>query len=123
MAEVKLDLDFVNSQMGKNLGVLGTKMGAAILMYCATEASRIESVMKVNRPWTDRTGMAKARLNVKVSQPSDAVVRMTLAHGVDYGIWLELAHEKRFAIINPTLTEEGPRVVEGLQGILGKIKL
>ena len=50
---------------------------------------------------------------------------MTLAHGKDYGIWLELANEKNFAIIEPTLRYSGPEVVEELQGIFekfGKVK-
>lgn len=92
-------------------------------MYMATKASEIESKMKQKRPWTDRTGMAKAMLNVKVSQPSETVVRMTLAHGVEYGIWLELAHEKNYAIVAPTVREEGPRVVKDLNNLMSKLKL
>lgn len=92
-------------------------------MYMAIKASEIESKMKQNRPWTDRTGMAKATLNVKVSQPSETVVRMTLAHGVEYGIWLELAHEKNYAIVAPTVREEGPRVVKDLNNLMSRLKL
>ena len=33
--------------------------------------------------------------------------RITLAHGVEYGIWLELAHEKRYAIIQETIDHVG----------------
>lgn len=92
-------------------------------MYCGTKAGELESKMKSNRPWTDRTGMAKATLSARVSQPDENTVRITLSHGVEYGIWLELAHEKNYAIIAPTIREEGPRVVEGLDNILSRIKL
>lgn len=92
-------------------------------MFMATKAVEIESKMKLNRPWTDRTGMAKAMLNAKVSQPSSTVVRMTLAHGVEYGIWLELAHEKNYAIIAPTVRDEGPRLVTDLDNLMSKLKL
>ena len=67
--------------------------------------------------------MAKALLNAKVSQPSPTIVRITLAHGVDYGIWLELAHEKNYAIIAPTVREEGPRIVSDLDNLMSKLKL
>ena len=83
----------------------------------------VKAKMKMNRPWTDRTGMAKALLNAKVSQPSPTIVRITLAHGVDYGIWLELAHEKNYAIIAPTVREEGPRIVSDLDNLMSKLKL
>jgi hypothetical protein len=92
-------------------------------MYAATKASEIQAKMKTNRPWTDRTGMAKALLSAKVSQPKETVVRITLSHGVDYGIWLELAHGKNYAIIAPTIRDEGPRIVKDLNNLMLKLKL
>lgn len=117
------ELKYNESTLNKNIDKMSTKLGALILMYAATKASKIQANMKLKRPWTDRTGMAKAMLNAKVSQPNDTIIRITLAHGVEYGIWLELAHEKRFAIIAPTIREEAPRIVEELQNIMSKIKL
>lgn len=117
------ELDFNGSALKSNLDKMSTKLGAVILMYSATKASELQAKMKMNRPWTDRTGMAKALLNAKVSQPSPTIVRITLAHGVDYGIWLELAHGKNYAIITPTIQEEGPRIVEDLHGLMSKLKL
>lgn len=116
-------LDYNNSNLKKNLDKMSVKLGAMILMYSATKASEIQAKMKINRPWTDRTGMAKALLNAKVSQPNDNTIRITLSHGVNYGIWLELAHEKNYAIIAPTIREEGPRIVEDLNNLMSKLKL
>lgn len=116
-------LDYNSSSLKSNLDKMSTKLGAVVLMYSATKASELQAKMKMNRPWTDRTGMAKALLNAKVSQPSPTIVRITLAHGVDYGIWLELAHEKNYAIIAPTVREEGPRIVSDLDNLMSKLKL
>ena len=116
-------LDYNSSTLKKNLDKMSLKLGAVVLMYAATKASEIEGKMKSNRPWTDRTGMAKALLSAKVSQPSSDVVRITLAHGVDYGIWLELANGKNYAIIAPTIREEGPRIVGDLNDLMSKLKL
>ena len=117
------ELDYDKSKLKKNLDKMSVKIGAAILMYASTKASELQAKMKRNRPWTDRTGMAKALLNAKVSQPDKNTVRITLMHGVDYGIWLELAHEKNYAIIAPTVKEEGPRIVEDLNNLMSKLKL
>lgn len=116
-------LDYNSSSLKKNLDKMSVKLGAVVLMYSATKASELQEKMKMNRPWTDRTGMAKALLSAKVSQPSPNIVRITLAHGVDYGIWLELAHEKNYAIIAPTVREEGPRIVSDLDNLMSKLKL
>lgn len=116
-------IDYDESKLKKNIDKIATKIGATVLMYSATKASEIQAKMKINRPWTDRTGMAKALLTAKVSQPNPKTVRITLAHGVDYGIWLEFAHEKNYAIIAPTIREESQNVVADLNNIMSKIKL
>lgn len=116
-------LNYNQSNLNKNLDKMSAKLGAVVLMYAATKASELQSKMKLNRPWTDRTNMAKTMLNAKVSQPDKNTVRITLAHGVEYGIWLELANEKNYAIIAPTVREEGPRIVEDLNGLMSKLKL
>lgn len=115
-------LDYSSSSLKKNLDKMSTKLGAVVLMHAATKASELESKMKQNRPWTDRTGMAKARLSAKVSQPDTNIVRITLAHGVEYGIWLELANEKNYAIIAPTINTESPKVVSDLSNLMSKLK-
>ena len=116
-------LDYDKSTLNKNLDKMSVKLGAMLLMYAATKASELQSKMKLNRPWTDRTNMAKTTLNAKVSQPNKDTIRITLAHGVDYGIWLELAHGKNYAIIAPTVREEGPRIISDLNNLMSKIKL
>lgn len=116
-----IKIDYNSSSLSKNLQAMSTKVGAAVLILASTEASRLESYMKLNRPWTDRTGMAKMTLKTFVSQPSSDKIRITLAHGVDYGIWLELAHEKNWAIIGPTLNQEGPEVIKHFQNLMYKL--
>lgn len=116
-------IDYSNSDLNKNLDKMAVKLGALILMYASTKASKLQSTMQKNRPWRDRTGMAKATLRGTVSRPKGDLIRITLSHGVSYGIWLELAHEKRFAIIGPTIKSESPKVMSEMQGILNKIKL
>lgn len=116
-------LEYNKSSLKNNLDKMSVKLGAVLLMYASTKASEIQSKMKINRRWTDRTGMAKALLNAKVSQPDSQTIRITLSHGVDYGIWLELANEKNYAIIEPTIREEGPRIIEDLDNLMSKLKL
>lgn len=114
---------FNDSDMMTKMNNLSVKLGAAVLMYANTKAVQLESTMKQKRPWTDRTGMAKAMLKARVSMPNSNTIRITLSHGVSYGVWLELAHEKKYAIIDPTIKAESPKIVKDLSGIIDKVKV
>lgn len=116
-----ITLKFNDKSMQSGLSNFSRKCGAVILMYSANYASQMKAYMKVNRPWTDRTGRAKSSLDAKVSQPNSTTVRITCSHGVDYGIWLELAHGKRFAIVAPTIRAFAPKMIRGLHTIFGEM--
>ncbi len=92
----------------------------AIIAYGNTSAAKIESEAKKNRPWTDRTAQARQRLHGECLQIPIGI-RIVLAHGVDYGIFLELSNEKQYAIVYPTLRKEAPKVMEGMQGLFNRI--
>lgn len=120
--QTKFVLDYSKSALGQNLAQFSNKIGAAMLMYATTKSTECEAYMKLHRPWTDRTNQAKTTLNSKVSQPNDHTIRITLAHGVDYGIWLELAHEKRYAIIGPTVTIKSVEIMQDMKNLMSKIR-
>lgn len=105
----------------QGLSTTESKADAAIRMYAETAAVNLEAYMKSNRPWVDRTGNAKARLTASVQKLMDGY-RIALAHGVTYGIWLELANEKRYAIIQPTILAKSNEVFEGYEHLLDKLK-
>ena len=100
-----------------NLTGLDAKTKASVGLYGDTVAKKLEASAKANRPWTDRTGRARQSLNSD-SKWVGSKVRVSLSHGVDYGIWLELCNEGKYSIIMPTINKEGPAVMEGLKKIL-----
>lgn len=89
---------------GLVMGLTKLQTGAdvAIRMMAEQGAQKMENFAKENRKWTDRTGQARQRLKGSTESISNGY-RIIIAHGVDYGIWLELAHEKRFAILPQTV--------------------
>lgn len=46
---------------------------------------------------------------------------IVLSHGVDYGIWLELANEKNYAIVEPTVRLNANEIMNGMENMLDKI--
>ena len=83
------------------------------------KAEELEKYMKVNRPWQDRTGAARANLSAKVSSSMLGYVqRIELSHGVPYGGYLEYSMERRFAIIEPTIRIKCSELINDIRGKL-----
>ena len=98
-----------------------TKAQAAIRMYASEGAKKMESYAKTHRPWTDRTGMARIRLVGWVEALKDKV-RIHIGHGVEYGIYLELGHEKKYAILFPTVKATSEEILNGYKELLKHLR-
>lgn len=110
------------SKLFAGMSELETKAQAAVRMYAETSALKLQNYARKNRPWTDRTGQARQRLTGDVLIASNGY-RLRLAQGVDYGIFLELEHEKRFAIIMPTIEYIGSNeIMPGFRNLLERLE-
>lgn len=118
---MKIEYKQDNGEMLASLAKMDSKILRALLLYADTKALQLRSYMQSHRPWTDRTGEAKRRLNAEASIKDENTVRITLSHGVDYGVWLELANGQRFAIIQPTINLKSQEVKEGLSNLLSSL--
>ena len=107
MAGIRIDA----SKLLANLENAETKSQVAIRMFATEGAKTFENYAKINRPWTDRTGRARQSLVGWVETMADRT-RIHIGHGVKYGIYLELAHEKKYAILQPTINAKGKEVLE-----------
>lgn len=95
---------------------------AAMLKEAELWAGQLQEYMKAHRVWTDRTGDARKRLKARVlPYEGRGEIVIELAQGVPYGVYLELAHEKRFAIIEPTIRSQSPKVLASFSDLLDKI--
>ena len=111
-----------SDRLMNGLSRLEARANSAVRVYLETEALKVQNTARSEAPWTDRTGQARQRLTTNVSVTGNGF-RMELSHGVDYGIWLELAHEQRFAILDPTIKKESLRIVRGCKNLVNKIKM
>jgi hypothetical protein len=76
-------------------------------------AGRVQAYARENAPWTDRTGAARAGLTAQ-GQQRLFQYRIFLYHTVDYGIWLEVARNGKYAIIVPTIIVMGQQLMHEL---------
>jgi len=100
----------------EQVGEYGKKVEAAAKAVMELLAQDLKNYMQENARWEDRTGDARAALDALVDVTSDAIV-LYLTHGVDYGIWLELANSGRYAIIADTMIANYDKIQRALEGI------
>ena len=83
-------------------------------------AVEAEAWMKASATWNDITGKARAGLHVDVTQAPAVFAELTFAHGEDvpYGIWLEVAHAGKNAIIAPAIDYWGARLMADVTRIV-----
>lgn len=86
------------------------RIRAGVWFIAQKWAPQIEAWMKHNAPWTDRTGNARQLLWARARQLTADMVEIVMAHGVVYGVFLELRHAGAYAIINPALDHFAPRI-------------
>jgi len=77
-------------------------------------AGQMESYSKIHAPWTDRTGHARQSLHGGVDIDKDTFI-LYLSHGVEYGIWLEVAHGGNYAIVRPTADVHIDRIKQSVK--------
>ena len=84
-------------------------------------APRVETAAKRNAKWNDRTGNARNGLRGVAETQRGGPYKIILAHGVPYGIYLEVRWSGRLGIINPTISAEGAEVMRTVSNGLTKI--
>ena len=101
----------------RNMDVYERKIYEALHKIAEYFAPVVETSAKQGAPWTDRTGNARQGLQGFVEDVSESVVLLVLQHGVDYGVFLELKNQARYAIILPTLEQHYQPVMNMLREV------
>jgi hypothetical protein len=113
-------MDF--SKLLNGVTMMDVKMQLAVEMFVDTKSQEIQSTAQENAVWTDRTGRARQGLKgTYIKTPKG--YKIVLSHSVDYGMWLELANEKNYAIIEPTIKLSSPKIMRQFTGMMNKINV
>lgn len=100
---------------------LDTKARAkAGITEIAEQASvKMREYAQKNRRWTDRTGYAKMLLQSVVATVGKKEIQSIVAHGVDYGVYLEYSFNRRYAILEEARDAIYPEAAKAIQEMLG----
>lgn len=98
----------------------------ALSTYVNNAATELENDMKekkyAQKPWENHTWDAWRGLSARVSPTIYGFV-ITLSSNVKYGVYLELAHEQKYAVIKPTIRAEAPRIMQIFRGMIDKMEV
>jgi hypothetical protein len=128
---------FDASQIQRGLVQFDGRTHEYLLAISDYHAQRAQAEMRVNAPWTDRTGNARNGLFATPFGSRGTGVRgrsasgrftsggasygIDLYHSVPYGIWLERAHAGRYAAIVPVLSSEGHKFMASVAAMFAAI--
>lgn len=103
------------------------KIRGAIGIYGLTAAQKCEAYAKKNAPWYPKrqpaypnytyTNNARNSIQGKFKWDSSKA-QIELSGNVSYFVYLELAHEKKWAILLPTIRELGPDILNGYSRLI-----
>jgi len=121
MARVKFT--FESREVKRNLELLPIKIERVITGANLYWANYSVGYMKTTARWTDRTGAARVSLHALANHtPGSNTWEIVLAHGVRYGFWLEVAHGRKYEILQTSQRVIGHMYLRSLEGLLGRIK-
>lgn len=103
----------------KNLKDWQVRNLAASLALAQNWAGVLEKDMKENAPWQDRTGNARQGLYGTASMDSKEI-KIRIGHTMDYGVFLELARDGKYAILKPTRAKHQRDIRESFQELWGE---
>lgn len=109
----RVKVSFDDGNLSANLRKYERDLDRAIRFAMDYHAADGQARMKMNAPWTDRTGAARTGLFTVVEHGGNTY-RIIFSHSVNYGIWLEVKFSGRDAIIMPTVLDVGIDLMKNL---------
>lgn len=100
-----------------NLGKLYQKKMAGVQGVGTIIAAEAASKSKANHPWENQTHHAEQGLYGKFRWKGTQGI-IEHGHRVDYGVWLELARDGKYAILEKTLNELKPEFLARVKQIM-----
>ena len=80
--------------------------------------ANMEAYAKTNARWVNRTGMARRGLKGGTYTDSSGIYSY-IAHSMDYGFWLELANDRKYAILEESRDKYKDIAYKSAERIMG----
>lgn len=111
-----VDLTFDNEIVLQNIQGLEGRVRQQVNVLGNATGQKMQSFAQENAPWTDRTGDARQLLKYKSTMDKNGVT-VSIFHQVEYGLWLEVAHNEKYAILKNSRDAILPEFIEAIKHI------
>lgn len=99
------------------------KLNKGLALYGTIAGDKMVTYAKANAKWENQTGLARKTITKIVEVKGDKFI-VGLQGNTDYSVFLELAHQKKYAILYPTLLKYQKEIEQDILYILtGKRKI
>ena len=117
-----LNFQFIlnTGELKTNVSAVPAKVDKLVMAVMHRQAGVSEGEMRSQAPWRDQTGNARSGLHA-VNVDATNEHGLILAHGVPYGIWLEVRWGGKYAIIYRSVVNAGQSVMGLLQAGLNRL--
>ena len=109
------------AQFNKELNKFGDQIKNVVHDIMDVAFNDMVNYAKANAVWIDRTGNARRSIAAEDLSSKD-VVLFYLTIGVDYGIWLEVANDGKYRILQPTMTIYEKKIMDLLARVGVELK-
>lgn len=118
ISDVEIDRGSIQGVIS-NMAEIEGKVSSALMLITETVAMKMEEWAKENAVWTDRTGNARQFLKGRAFWEDSKTLVLSMSHTMEYGVWLELAHERKYAILEQSIEQYKDELLKGWKKIVG----
>lgn len=94
------------------------KFLVSVLLVCEIASTKMEAYAKSNAIWTDRTGNARQKLRGEAAWVSKDQIMIAVSHHMSYGFWLELAHGRKYKILEQSIEDNVEELFRALKRLV-----
>lgn len=105
----------------QGLDTIQDKMFEALRIISHSAAKQMEAYAKANARWVDRTGNARQKLTGDAYWVNPKTLETVIMHQMDYGVWLELAMGRKYAILEESLKQVTPDLLKAYKKLVGDV--
>ena len=109
-----------SAQVIKNMYKWATEKKIGCEAVSRVNAANMENYAKVNKTWRDITGNARAGLHGGYYWENTEVLKTFIAHSMSYGVFLELANDGNYAILEETINKHKDIWFKSIERVMNK---
>lgn len=102
--------------VAQNLGEMSERLKTQLQVLGQATGQKIQEYAQANAPWTDRTGDARQRLKYN-SEINENGLTISIFHQMEYGIYLELCNNEKYAILKNSRDAMLPEFLDAVKHI------